>query len=322
MKNKNILITVILAFITFFMILDPKQSIDACFNGLKVWSTTLVPALFPFFFITKILSELNVLHKLGSLFAPITKKLYNVPGISGYVYIMGIVSGYPVSAKITSDLYKNNLISKGQACRITAFTSTSGPLFVIGSVGIGMFLNKQLGFVILISHILGAFLNGLIYRNYMKDENTCISPTQTAKTNENMLENCMLASIKSVLVVGGYVCFFFMVITIINSTGILAPINAFLAKIFNINYTTISSLTNGLIEVTKGCFDLSLTTSSLKTLCVLATGMISFGGFSIFLQSLTFLKSFNISTKYFLCVKLTQTIISCVIAYVLAIILL
>ena len=302
------------------MLISPKLSIDACLNGIVVWGNTLVPSLFPFFFITKLLSEFGILNKIGKFLSPITQKLYNVPGEGGYIYVMGIISGYPVSSKITSDLYKTKVISRGQACRIVAFTSTSGPLFIIGSVGIGMFFSYKAGIIILVSHILGATLNGLIYRNYMTDEIFEKSNTTNIKHSDNILEDSMISSIKSVLIVGGYVCFFFMVITIINYCGLFNPINLVVSKLFNVPYSNISSITNGIIEMTKGCFDLSLTTTSIKTMTILGTSLISFGGLSIFLQALTFLKNFNISTKYFLCVKLTQCLISTIIAYGLCLI--
>jgi nucleoside recognition membrane protein YjiH len=80
---------------------------------------------------------------------------------------MSVLSGYPVGAKLTADFYEKGLITKGQACRITTFTSTSGPLFIVGTVGIGMFHSAKLGIIILLSHFIGAILNGLIYRKYM-----------------------------------------------------------------------------------------------------------------------------------------------------------
>ncbi len=322
MKKKNTFIAVILIFIIVFMLISPQNSILACFKGINVWSSTLLPALFPFFFITKLLAETGGIEKLGSLLAPITQKLYNAPGISGYVWAMGIISGYPVSAKLTSDLYKNNVISKGQACRITAFTSTSGPLFIVGSVGVGMFFNQKIGIIMLLSHILGATLNGLIYRNYMTNETFVPAINIEHKSDDNILENCMLSAIKSVLIVGGYVCFFFMIITIINNFGLFTPINWALSKILPLSYSTISSITNGIVEVTRGCLDLSTLGLKPTVLCVIATALISFGGFSIFLQALTFLKSFGISTAFYFVIKITQTLLSSVIAFIFCLILL
>ncbi len=322
MKKTKFFIPTLLIVTIVFMLISPKDSIDACFKGVCVWATTLLPALFPFFFLTKLLAESGVVERLGNWLAPVTKRLYNAPGVSGYVWAMGIISGYPVGAKLTSDLYKNGAISKGQACRITAFTSTSGPLFIVGSVGVGMFLNQKVGLIMLLSHILGATLNGILYRNYGLKENINLSPNIASRTSDNMLEDCMLNAIKSVLIVGGYVCFFFMIITIINNFGLFTPINLTLSKILRLPYSSISAVTNGIIEVTRGCLDLSTLGLSLKSLTVLGTALISFGGISIFMQALTFLKSFGISTPFYFLIKITQTIISVIIALIFSAVLL
>ena len=46
-----------------------------------------------------------------------------------------------------------------------SFCSTSGPMFIIGAVGAGMFNSTFAGYIMFTSHVLGAFLNGIIYRN-------------------------------------------------------------------------------------------------------------------------------------------------------------
>ena len=99
------------------------------------------------------------------------KKLYNCPSISSYILFMGIITGYPMGAKLCADCYEKNLITKEEIVRINSFTSTSGPMFIIGSVGIGLF-NPTAGIIIFVSHVLGALLNGLIYRNYKRKVRT------------------------------------------------------------------------------------------------------------------------------------------------------
>ena len=132
-RNTIFLSTIVIVLIILF-VSHPQQNIDACVNGLLVWATSIAPALFPFLIFTKLLSELNFIENISIYLSPITKKLYNVPGISAYIYTMSILSGYPVGAKLTADFYEKGLITKGQACRITTFTSTSGPLFIVGTV--------------------------------------------------------------------------------------------------------------------------------------------------------------------------------------------
>ena len=314
MKNKKNIISIIIIAILILLVIDPKNNINACLSGIKLWSTAILPTLLPFFFLTSILSCLGFIQNVGKLFSPITQKLFKADGISGYIYIMSVISGYPVGAKTTAELYENGIISRGQACKITTFTSTSGPLFIIGTVGIGMLGSTKLGYLILISHIVGAFLNGLIYRNTFPEKTT--QRVVSLKSN-NMLEDSMFNSIKSILIVGGYVAIFYMLISMLTSYNLLYPFAKFLSLITRLNFDTSQSIINGLIEVTRGCVDISKIGLSQKQALVIATGLISFGGFSIFLQALTFLKRFDISIKFYLLSKTTQTIISILIAFVL-----
>lgn len=323
-KKNNIIFALLVVLLIILFILNPSINLEACLNGLVVWATSVAPALFPFLIFTKILSELNFIENISKYLSPITKKLYNTPGISAYIYTMSVLSGYPVGAKLTADFYEKGLLTEGQAVRITTFTSTSGPLFIIGTVGIGMFNNKNIGLIILICHFVGALLNGLIYRKY-KYEKVFISSSIdfSVKQNKNMLEEIMISSIKSILIVGGYVAIFFVIITILNNYNLLFPIKYlfnFLFNIANVPTSITNPLINGIIEVTKGCLDLSKTNVSNTIKTIIATFLISFGGFSIHLQALTFIKRFNIKINFYLFQKLTHALISSLLAVILCLI--
>lgn len=69
------------------------------------------------------------------------RPIFNVPGIGAYAFIMGIISGYPVGAKIVTEFKNNNECSTAEAERLLSFTNNSGPLFIIGTVGVAMFGN-------------------------------------------------------------------------------------------------------------------------------------------------------------------------------------
>lgn len=312
MSKKKIFLSFLIIFVLVLLVIDPKNNIDACLMGFSLWATSILPALFPFFFLTAILSELGFIQKLGNMFSPITKALYRTDGLSGYIFAMSIVSGYPVGAKTTAELYEKGYLSRGQACKITTFTSTSGPLFIVGTVGVGMFGNAKMGYIMLLCHILGAFFNGLLYRNTFKEQQSDIK-VYTLKTN-NVMENIMYNSIKSILIVGGYIAIFYMLITMLNNFHIFAPINNFVSLITRIDPKTVGAFTNGIIEVTRGCLDVSLLHINTKKALVICTGLISFGGISIHAQALTFLKKFDMPLSYYLRAKVTQTLISIILA--------
>ncbi len=320
MKKNTILLSFLILLIIVCLVIVPEVAISASLNGISVWATNILPALFPFFFFTKLLNELGVINSASTYISPLTQKLYNTSGISGYVYLMSILSGYPVGAKLTSDLYENKVIDLGQAHRIVSFTSTSGPLFILGTVAVGMFNNKTLGFVVLFAHFIGALINGLIYRKYMLNSVNSVT-IKTTLPNQNILESCMINSIKSIVIVGGYICIFFIIITIINNFNILYPITAILNKIFpKMNHQIVISMLNGLIELTKGCLDLSKLNLSPALSSVIISGLTSFGGISINLQALTFLKKMNINLKFYFLQKTTHTAISIIIASLLALV--
>ena len=69
----------------------------------------------------------------------------------------------------------------------------------------------------------------------------------------------------------------------------------------------------GLVEMTGGCIRLSSTTSifTLPTACAI----ISFGGLSVALQSISFLSSCDLKAKDYLIPKLTQSLIAFAVTY-------
>ena len=189
------------------IIINPSIYIQSCLNGILVWGTIVLPSLLPFMFFTKTLSVLGIEEILNNKFK-FFSKIYNTPPCSLYVFFMSILSGYPVGAKMVSDLYENGTITRTQAFRISTFTSNSGPMFILGSVGIGMLANKKLGLIIFFSHIIGALINGLIYRKH-KEEELIINKKNSIKTSFE-IGDVMWNTVRSVLLIGGFIAIFLL----------------------------------------------------------------------------------------------------------------
>ena len=188
-----------------------------------------------------------------------------------------------------------------------------------------MFHNQKIGFIILGAHFISALLNGLLYRNYKYDKKGCITTSLNYEhtATKNMLEEIMLNSIKSIMIIGGYIALFFVLICIANEYYLFTPFQyvlTFLFQFLHIPTDTILPFLNGLIEITKGCLDLSNVPSSFLLQTTLATIIISFGGFSIHMQALTFIKKFNIKISFYLLQKTTHAILSGIIAIILCLI--
>ena len=177
--NKRVFLSLFLFFILMGLAVDPAPYIKSTYNGLVVFCTIIVPSLLPFFVFTKLLTSLQVINDLCNIFNPITKFLFKAPAISSYIFLVSILSGYPVGAKLVSECYKEGFITKEEAKKIITFTSNTGPMFIMGTVGASLLLSKEAGFLILLSHILGSVLNGILYRTIKTHKNT---PTLLQKT--------------------------------------------------------------------------------------------------------------------------------------------
>ena len=315
--NRKLILILVITIILGAIVINPEVYITSCLNGIMVWATVVLPALLPFMFFTKTLTELGVADILASKFK-LFPKIFKVPSLAIYVFILSILSGYPVGAKIVADLYESGAISKEEAYKITTFTSNSGPMFILGSVGIGMLTSRKLGIIILISHILGALINGLIYRNH-KEKNTEINKKIIEKNNLS-IGDLMWNTVHSVLIIGGFIALFFVIIEIINNLNIFSPISNLFSKIFNCDANIFTAIFNGIFEITRGCLDISKLGLSELISGTLCTFIISFGGLATTMQALVFLKKFDMRFSFFIKQKITHAIFASVISFILLLI--
>jgi sporulation integral membrane protein YlbJ len=137
---------------------------QAAKDGLILWAESVVPSLFPFFVASDLLCKTNLIPLAGKYLGKIMKPIFNEPGESAIAIIIGTISGYPVGAKVVCKLVRENKISKEEAERLLAFCNNSGPLFILGTVGIALFGNKTIGIILLVTHILASLSVGIIYK--------------------------------------------------------------------------------------------------------------------------------------------------------------
>ena len=94
-----------------FLLLYPLEELAASKEGMQLWLNVLLPVLLPFLILTGILIHTNMAGKLLQPVEVIWNKVLGVSAAGAYAVIVGALCGYPVGAKITSDLYENHQIS-------------------------------------------------------------------------------------------------------------------------------------------------------------------------------------------------------------------
>jgi hypothetical protein len=183
-----------------------------------------------------------------------------------------------------------------------------------------MFHSTRVGIIVLISHFLGAFLNGVLFRKLHSKKDNLAYKLEMPKKNDNLLEDCMLSSIKSILIVGGYIALSYMIISLADSYNLFLPISTLFNQIFGISTDITTNILKGMVEMTCGIQQLSMLNLSENLNIILSTALVSFGGLSIFLQAYTYLASSKIKVKVYLVEKILHTIISVIICNILIVI--
>lgn len=325
-KNINLnflsdtIFTLLIFAIMLIIISSPKKFTDGTISGLKLFVFSVLPGLFPFMLLTKLLTELGVMFKFCGKLNNTSYKLFGTPGISIYAFLMSILSGYPIGAKIIADLYDKQLITEEDAKRMSIYCTTSGPIFVIGTVGTLMFESYLFGIILYSSHILSSFLLGILF-NLFKKNKLELKKTNDVKfiKNKNIVASSVSETINSLFIVGAYITIFFLIAELLDFFKVFDALILTLSPVFSflhISPAYIKGLCYGLLEVTRGVKTLSIFSDRIAL--VLASGILSFSGFSIIFQSMAFLKKAKIKTQYFIFAKFVHFIFSMIICFALS----
>lgn len=329
-KLKRNLLPILFLGFTFCLLIFSKSNLPAVKSGLSLWASSVVPSLFPFFVATELLMHTNIITLLGNLLNRYMKPLFNIRGEGAFAFIMGIISGYPVGSKIAVSFRQNNICSKEECERLLSFTNNSGPLFIIGTVGILMFRNTTIGILLFITHLLACITVGVIFRYWKKDKNTfstissSASFKQTKKTASfsnlgEILSESINSSISTILLIGGFVVIFSSIISIFKASGLLNSLTILLTPLFqslNIDTSFIQGILTGMLEITNGINTISSVACKKISLNIIFTAfLLGFGGISVLLQVWSITSKTDLSIKPYIYGKLLHGFLAAFYTY-------
>ena len=299
---KNIIYLLVLTITLFEMLFNSSLIINSVTFSFSLCINNLFPSLFPFMILSNILMEYGFVDIASELLKPIMNKLFKSHEYGSFVLILSIISGTPSNSKYINELLNKNMINEYDATKLLLFTHFVNPLFVINTIGVSFLHNKLLGIIILISHYLGNFIVGIIFRNYHKINNSTkinISKAITTLDKKNnfisILTNSIISSINTLLIILGVITTCLIITSLIDINPIL----------------------NGFLEITQGLKYISTTNLEMLKKVLLTTFLISFGGFSIHAQSFSILSNKKIKYIPYLIARITHGIISSIIVYIL-----
>ena len=124
------------------------EAMDGARRSLALCAEVLIPSLFPFFVLSGLIQELGLPSRLGRLAAPGMHRLFGVSGPGCAALILGLMAGYPLGAASAAGLVQRGEIKREEGERLLGFCNNSGPAFLLGAAGAGVFGSAKAGILL------------------------------------------------------------------------------------------------------------------------------------------------------------------------------
>lgn len=281
----------------------PREAAEAVIYACDLWARAVMPSLFPFLACMLLITGNWRLSEKNGM-----NKFLGLPSRAVPVGLMGLVSGSPGGARLSQTLRLDGEAGRAALMRLSLYTGVMSPMFFIGTIA-GWLKSPALGYVILLSHWLGAFFTGQLSRLFFPCpplENPPYSPEKPPG-----LAQVMQSAAMAMLTVCGLMA--------------LGSVAAQMARcaLPGLPPAALAALQSAL-EVTAGCariLDLPLPQTIPGLRPALLCAATSFGGLSILLQNLAFLQERGVAFSFLLKGRLCHGGLSfglCLLLYPLA----
>ena len=313
MKNKLAVCAAICAMAA--MICASSQVIASCRLGLRLCVELILPSLFPFFVISILLSRLGFPALLGRWLSPAAARLFHISGAGASAFLIGLCGGYPLGAAYIADMEASGTISTVEAERLLAFCNNSGPAFIIGVVGVGVFGSSGVGLLLYAVHFLAAVCTGLLFRGRGKVSSSLPESAPPALPLARALPEAVHQAVGSVLSVCGFVVCFTVFTGLLDANGFFSFAAGRLASITGRELPWCRALLCGLLELGSGAGAMQGLAPSPVNLA-LAAGLLSWGGLSVQLQTLAVLSESEMKGALHLAGRLISACLAAAMGYV------
>ena len=311
---------------------SPEASFQASLQGLKLWWNLVFPALLPFLILSEMLTASGFAHGLGVLLEPLMRQVYRLPGIGGWTLWLGLTTGFPGGAKGVSQLHKQGSITDKEAGKLAALVHFGSPVTLLIVVGVAFLHSPSAGYALLAIHWLSGLIAGFtatllegtpkitnkpglietkpapkksLYTRVIQAGTE--SRLQDGRSFGKLLGDSVGNSVQSLMIVGGYMIMFAVVISIIQGLIPELPV----------------TLTSGLLEIHLGARSISEASLGVPSssgerleLAFLAAAL-GWSGICAHLQVMTVLKQANIRFLPFAAVRLLHGLYAFVITLLL-----
>ncbi len=347
----TILTGIAAAFLVIFIVLFPEQAFQSSLKGLKIWWDIVFPALLPFLIASEIMIGFGLVHALGVLLEPLMQLCFRIPGVGGWALAAGFTAGFPAGAEITANLRKQRLISRSEGERLLAVSHLCGPVFIVSAVAAGFLQRPELGAVMAFIHGLCAFIVGIAMRFFHAFSplsepdhparksvqsqpihrrrpvwSRCFSAMHEARLRDGrtfgkLLGDAVYSSVQTLLIVGGYMMIFSVIISVLTLSNIVSAATGFLGLLllpFGIPDAIVSHTLTGIFEANIGAYAVSQEHSvPLVWRAAMIGAVLGWSGFSLHAQVKSLIHSTDLRYGPFLFSRILHAVLAFFLTFAL-----
>ena len=267
--------------VTAGIVAFPTDTAEAARNGLLLCAQVIIPSLFPFFVLSGVVIETGLVHWIGRALEGVMRPIFRVNGAGATALALGVIGGYPVGATCAISLYEKRLCTKTEAERLLGFCNNSGPGFILGAVGIGIFLDMRVGILLYGIHILACLLTGFLFRFYRYGDRPGALRGKLTDTGAPLSSRlCRRCQIRPAIQLE-HLCIY-RVFCNFDPHDELIPyfpaLASLLAPLTGLSADFLCQVLNGMLEVTTGLSSLTATGGSLLLHIIAAAFSFGLGG--------------------------------------------
>lgn len=255
-------------------------------EGLALCMQVVVPALFPFIFLSILLNSALIGRKIPFL-QPLCR-LCGIPDGCEGLLLIGMIGGYPVGAQNIHLAYQCGTLHRNTANRLLGFFNNAGPAFIFGMLS-PLFTNPGAPWLLWLLHMGCALVVGFLLPGKAH------SATPRQKLPPLTVTAALEKSLKAIAMICGWVILFRAFLYMLNQ-WILQKLPVVLQALFT-----------GFLELTNGCCLLSRIPNECERFIVAAV-LLAQGGLCITMQTASAIG--ELSLESYLPGKCLQTVIS------------
>ncbi len=314
--------------ITFILLfaMYSESTIPAVAVSVEQFFSAVLPSLFPFYVAASILRRTDFCDILSRFAKKIMRPLFGISGAGAFAVITGMICGYPAGAGMSAELYRDKKITKEDVVRLSAFVNNTGPLFLIGTVGVGMLGSARKGVVLWVCHIIASFASGIIVcalRNaYMnKKSNAFTNTIEGFESGEStavgepglgkIISEAMTSSMFTMIPVAAAIIFFAAFNAVCEASGMYG----FIASLIDgaLPHEITEGVLKGFFEITGGLTDISSSGLRDDALLPLISAITGFAGVSVHFQVAGIYSEIKVSNFTFFAGKCIHSLLAALV---------